>query len=118
MRHRLGAAVTERLIAAPHRVVIEADGVEKQMCEIVAEIPRPDTGHAEAGQRLHFVKTKLQTLVVGQRIDVRIDRSGAIPGQQQRHAFVQVVNDRGVPLQHDPLDGFRGLVRRADAHRG
>ena len=107
---RLGGAVAEGLVAAAVRVVVGRDRIQVQVREIVAEVPGPNARHAERGQRLHLVEAELQTLGVRDRIDVLVDRTGAVPRHQQRHALVQVVNHLRVPAEEHAEHGLGGLV--------
>jgi hypothetical protein len=106
----LGGAVAEGLVAAAIRVVIGRDGIEIEMSEVVAEVPGPHARHAESGERLHLVEAQLQTLVVGERVDVLVDRPGAVPGHEQRHALVHVVDHLRMPGPHHAEHGLGGRV--------
>ena len=71
-----------------------------------------DPGHPEAGHGFDLVKAQRQEFAEGDGIDVGIVGSGAVPGHQQRHAFVQIVHDHGVPFEEHAADGLGGLVRQ------
>ena len=80
------------------------------MRPVVAEVPGPHPGHAEAGERLHLVEGELEPLGVGERIDVGVERVGAVPGHQQRHALVQVVDHLRVPVEEHAEHRAGGLM--------
>ncbi len=106
----LGGAVAEGLVAAAHGVVIERQGVEIHMRKIVAKIPSPYARHAEAGQCRNLVEAHFQALVVGERVDVFVGRSRAVPSDQQRDAFVQIVHDGRMPVEEHALDRLGRLM--------
>ena len=81
------------------------------MRKVVAEVPAPHPGHAETGERGHLVKAHLQALVVTHGIDVVVDWTGAVPGDEKRDAFVQIVHDLRMPLEEHALHRLGGLVR-------
>ena len=107
---RLGGAVAEGLVTAAVGVVVGRDRIEVQVREVVAEIPGPHPGHAKRGQRLHLMEAELEPLGVGERIDVLVDRAGAVPGDKQRDALVQVVDYLRVPLAEHVKHRAGGLV--------
>ena len=82
------------------------------MSERLAEIPGRCAGHAERGQRLDFVEAQRLELAEGDRIDVRVVRSGAVPRHEQRHALVQIVHDRRMPFEEHARHGPRALVHQ------
>ena len=81
------------------------------MGEGLAEIPGGDAGHAHGRQSLDFVKAQLQKLGVSDGIDVRVVGARAVPGHQERLAFVQIVHDGGMPIVKHAVHGLGGLVR-------
>ncbi len=111
LHQRLGGTVAEGLVAAAHGVVVEPDRVEKHVREVVAEIPGPHPGHAEGGERGDLVKAHFQALIIAYGIDVIVDRPRAVPGDEQRHAFMQIVHHRRMPVEEHALHGLGGLVR-------
>ena len=80
------------------------------MRPVVAEVPGPHPGHTETGERLHFVEAELEPLGVGERIDMAVERVGAVPGQEQRHALVQVVDHLRMPGEEHAEYRLGGLV--------
>ena len=106
----LGGAIAVGLVAATIGVVIGRDCIQVQVRKVVAEIPGPHARHAERRQRLHFMEAQLEAFGVGEWIDMLVDGAGAIPGHQQRHTLVQVVDHLWMPLLEHAEDGFGGLV--------
>jgi hypothetical protein len=74
------------------------------------KIPRRNSGHAHRGHGLHLVKAERQKLAVGDGINVGVVRAGSVPRHHQRHAFVQIVNNRRVPLVKHAMHGLGGFV--------
>ena len=121
--HRFSAAVAKGFVAAADAVVVHGHGIEIKMAEGFAEIPGGDAGHAHGGHGLYFVKTHFQKFGVGDGIDVGVVRAGAVPGHQEGHAFVQVMDDGGMPFVKHAVDGFGGFVSllmgvAIDVHEG
>src|SRR5437762_12638778 len=56
------------------------------------------------------MEAELEPLGVGERIDVLVDRAGAVPGDKQRDALVQVVDYLRVPLAEHVKHRAGGLV--------
>ena len=101
--HRLGGGVPPRLVAAAEAVVVHGDRIEVVVAERLAEVPGPHPGHAEGGHGAHLVEAHLEELAVRDRIDVRVVGPGAVPGHQERHRLMQVVDDRRVPFVEHPV---------------
>ena len=55
-------------------------------------------------------KLKAKEFGVGNRIDVRIVGTGAVPTHEQRRRLVQIVHDRRMPLVEHAVHGFRGFM--------
>ena len=111
----LGRSVAEGFVAAADRVVVHRDRIEVVVAERLAELPGPDARHPHAGHRRHLVQAHLEEFVRDDRIEVRVVRARAVPGLQQRDAFVQVVDDGRVIAEEHPVHGARerfGLLMR------
>ena len=80
------------------------------MREVIAEVPGPYTRHPESGQCLNFMEAELEPFGVSERIDIPVDGPGAIPGQKQRHALVQIVDHLRMPLTEHAEHRLGGLV--------
>ena len=80
------------------------------MAEGFAEIPGGDAGHAHGGHGLDFVKTQFEKLGVGDGIDIGVVGAGAVPGYQKGHAFVKIMDHRGMPFVKHAVNGFGGFV--------
>src|SRR6266480_3295306 len=107
---RFRGAVAEGLVAAAVGVVVGRDRIQVQMREVIAEVPGPYTRHPECGQCLNFMEAQLEAFGVSERIDILVDRPGAIPGHQQRHALVQIVDHLRMPLTEHAEHRLGGLV--------
>src|SRR6266513_207195 len=107
---RFRGAVAEGLVAAAVGVVVGRDRIQVQMREVIAEVPGPYTRHPERGQCLNFMEAQLEAFSVSERIDIVVDRPGAIPGHQQRHALVQIVDHLRMPLTEHAEHRLGGLV--------
>ena len=57
-----------------------------------------------------FVEAHREEFGVGDGIDVGVVGAGAVPGHHERRAFVQVVDDGGMPLVEHAVHGFGGFV--------
>ena len=57
------------------------------------------------------MEAQRQELGVGDRIDVGVVGTRAVPRHEQWHRLVQVVHDRRMPLVEHAVDCFSGFVR-------
>jgi hypothetical protein len=77
------------------------------MAEPLTEVPRPHTRHPERRHRPYLLEREGEHLADDYRIDVRVERAGAVPGLEQGDRLVQVVHHRRVVLEEHPVHGAR-----------
>jgi len=105
-----GGAVAECFVAAADGIVVHGDGIQEKFGEAFAEVPSGDAGHGRDGQGLDFMEAEGEKFSEGDGINVGVVGAGAVPGHEKWHAFMEIVDDGGVPIEEHVSDGFGGFL--------